>query len=242
MAPHDYSEIQQFDQRDEATAFHEPRKHAWIEGSFLSKTYFLLLIFTAGIIIGAILPMYQQRGDDKSSVTALLPLSSSHSALTTDPEEYSSASCGSTPDEAISRGCVFDLMNYAWTPPECYSSQLLNESLALYFEPWKWYSSRSRTPDTEVLQDSEVLSRMETVYGDHAYHVAHCLYMWRTLQWALFGNLTKLQHHYATFEHQGHCIELLSREQRNDAKHATIHLEYVKCVNPERTMVASQQN
>src|ERR1700712_3345223 len=37
--------------------------------------------------------------------------------------------CGNSPTEALGKGCVFDLMNYAYTPPECYDQALVDVSL-----------------------------------------------------------------------------------------------------------------
>ncbi|KAF2008380.1 hypothetical protein BU24DRAFT_415924 [Aaosphaeria arxii CBS 175.79] len=214
MAPYNYSGVPQSEDNDGDVLVDISTKDKLFHRSVCGICLFGTVVFIVGVIIGVTLPLPLH----------LWGAPASHQSMSMPDGTF--ATCGSTPEEALEKGCVFDLMNYAWTPPECYSAQLLDDSLALYSKPWRWYSSQSRTPDTEVPQDPHILSKMDTVFGEHAYHVAHCLYMWRTLQWTLFGNLTQLQHHYATFEHQGHCIELLSREKENSATHAVIHLEY----------------
>jgi hypothetical protein len=55
--------------------------------------------------------------------------------------------CGTSAKEAAVSGCIFDLMNYGWTPPTCYDHDLSNSSLSS--GPWKWYYDKNATQPIE---------------------------------------------------------------------------------------------
>ncbi|KAH0555745.1 hypothetical protein GP486_006308 [Trichoglossum hirsutum] len=80
--------------------------------------------------------------------------------------------CGKTPAEAKAKGCVFDIMNYAWTPPACYEKDLADE--ALLRGPWPWFLDRNAT--LPLPQDPAVLGDEPLVWTTYDYHAEHCLY------------------------------------------------------------------
>ena len=122
------------------------------------------------------------------------------------------AGCGTTPQEAIAHGCVFDLLNYAWSPPACYSPSLMNEYLngTMY----KWYLDRNATQ--ELPQDTDVLSHQPRVWTQHGYHLQHCLYAWKVLHHAVAAGSPIIEFVLGE-EHTDHCIRVL-RDHGGDDK------------------------
>ncbi|QKX63210.1 uncharacterized protein TRUGW13939_10379 [Talaromyces rugulosus] len=78
--------------------------------------------------------------------------------------------CGSYPSEAKSLGCVFDLMNFGWTAPECYYEGVSVPGIAE--GPYKFYLDKNLT--VEIPQDVALSGRVVDVYTTRHYHGEHC--------------------------------------------------------------------
>ncbi|PGH07163.1 hypothetical protein GX51_01950 [Blastomyces parvus] len=95
--------------------------------------------------------------------------------------------CGKTRAEAVSRGCVLDIMGTAWLPPLCYDKELAEEALLPDTNLAKvggsgvfpWWESHNHT--TEIPQDSLQYKDDLVGYTWETFHMAHCLYDWRVL-------------------------------------------------------------
>ncbi|KAI0100720.1 hypothetical protein F4776DRAFT_649443 [Hypoxylon sp. NC0597] len=61
-------------------------------------------------------------------------------------EEF--GSCGNSPGEAQSLGCVFDPMSWAWQRPECYNVELINDFLNK--TDWHFYPNNATRPKEEL--------------------------------------------------------------------------------------------
>lgn len=55
--------------------------------------------------------------------------------------------CGSTPEEARSLGCRFEMHNFAWVPPACYDEELSSEWNS--FQDWGFSRSKNDGNDTD---------------------------------------------------------------------------------------------
>jgi hypothetical protein len=97
------------------------------------------------------------------------------------------AECGSTRQEAIDRGCIFDVMAVEWVPKECYDKEYASDSVAEgtmlagvgASGVFPWFKDQNRT--VSIAQE-DLKSLDELVgYTDETFHVAHCLYSWRAL-------------------------------------------------------------
>ena len=114
--------------------------------------------------------------------------------------------CGSTPSEAKSKGCVFDLMNYAWTPKDCYDGELSQESLRS--GPWNFYLDEAATTPVPGGQDLNVLGGLSTVWNGLDFHVAHCVYTWKLLHKSAINGQPLLDA-LISFNHTVHCSDLI---------------------------------
>ena len=53
------------------------------------------------------------------------------------PENISPETCGNSSHEALSLGCSFDVISFAWLPDRCSDKELVDDFLAL--KHWNWY-------------------------------------------------------------------------------------------------------
>ncbi|KAL2060129.1 hypothetical protein VTL71DRAFT_9951 [Oculimacula yallundae] len=117
--------------------------------------------------------------------------------------------CGRSAEEAHARGCVFDIMNYAWIPAPCYNKTLSDQYweglVENGIEFWK-DSSKS-----EVLPYQEILAaRHEYSYTSWLLHLKHCQYLiHRQLQCLTFG--TPVDNVSRNLSHAEHCLEEVRR-------------------------------
>jgi hypothetical protein len=136
--------------------------------------------------------------------------------------------CGSTSEEAIALGCKFDVLNYAWQPPECFDEDVFNR----YWEksqehgPLKWYADSTFT--TELPQDIELLMHTPRVWSEHRFHILHCMYAWELIHHAvtLKKPVVEFISHY---NHTMHCADTAMTENwtENDT---SIKASHNRCV------------
>ncbi|KIW09344.1 uncharacterized protein PV09_00245 [Verruconis gallopava] len=114
-------------------------------------------------------------------------------------------SCGSSPAEAKAMGCIFDVMSFAWTPPQCYD----HETSQMYLNrngPWIFYLDHNATQPLEF----DTLSEHEVVWTEHSYHIVHCLYAWERGHMAMNkGKGTLIPSELGSIDHTRHCVDLL---------------------------------
>jgi hypothetical protein len=135
--------------------------------------------------------------------------------------------CGSTAAEAKERGCVFDLMNFGWTPAECYNEQLAQESLQN--GPWKFFYDEAATKPIPGNQDTELLSVTETVWSSLEFHVAHCVYTWKQMHQSVTVG-RPLPDALLSFHHTSHCSDLILSYKDNGESLSRTDLKFRPCV------------
>lgn len=131
-------------------------------------------------------------------------------SLEADTEPYH---CGSSPSDALARGCTFDIMTTSWQHPDCYDAELNAEITALH-GPWKFYWS-SGPPDVRpqddmlhVIPTEELGFHQGLFWATREYHVWHCTYAWRSMHRALERG-RKIDKFLSDYEHTAHCARLL---------------------------------
>jgi hypothetical protein len=139
-------------------------------------------------------------GSISYSLSAALTTASS-SAVTSYPEF---TDCGSTPAEARSRGCSFDVMSFAWQTPLCYDPSLIEEFLA--FHNWTYYTDGEHgiTVPLETVLKGDV-----GLWVTWKYHVTHCSYMYRQMHRAYENGW--IDSHIRSNHHTIHCHNMLLR-------------------------------
>jgi len=111
--------------------------------------------------------------------------------------------CGSSMEEALAKGCVYDSMMPGWTPERCYNRTLELE----YRGDWKWYTTQAATH--EIPWSLVETGRYRELWANHEYHSKHCLYMWRKTALALDQEGTWVNGMLLKSTHTEHCLRIL---------------------------------
>jgi hypothetical protein len=119
--------------------------------------------------------------------------------------------CGSFPSQAESCGCVFDLMNYGFTAPECFYEDLYEEALGT--GPWPWYIGENLT--LPLPQDVNILMRSVEVWTEIKYHYEHCKYTQKIMVRAVEDDDILVPQEIARDYHRNYCTDL-GRFERGD--------------------------
>ena len=133
--------------------------------------------------------------------------------------------CGTTPEEAIARGCHFDIIATAWLPPKCIDHQLIAEFEASYH--WLYFRNPNGT-DLYPSDHDTLGSQNTTIWTTFRWHVAHCLYMWRKLNRALVqGHMTDGE--TITQKHTDHCSKVILQMTNPDSIATIVEIIYPPC-------------
>lgn len=147
-------------------------------------------------------------------------------SVTAVPEQV--LECGTSREEALKRGCVFDVMNYAWLPAPCYnktiSDQYWNE---LESDGITFYQDSRRL---RKLDNVDILAaKHEYVYTSWKLHYLHCTYLiHRQLQAVTFG--TPVDNLARNLTHAEHCLEEVRRPSDVDTVIYT-GTAYLRCAS-----------
>ncbi|KAL2015518.1 hypothetical protein VTK56DRAFT_5335 [Thermocarpiscus australiensis] len=133
--------------------------------------------------------------------------------------------CGSSPAEAESRGCRFDILSFAWQTPECYDDELMEEFIQ--YDSWKFYAHPNHTHT--VVDLATALKGHRTLYVDWKYHVTHCTFMWRQMHRA-YGLRGYIDSHLDSYKHTLHCQwVLVETETPMETVNVIAELKYPEC-------------
>lgn len=110
--------------------------------------------------------------------------------------------CGTSADEARSRGCIFELTGSSWVTPECYDP--VTEEEFLNYKEWRFYRDFNNTeevPITEVRQGNG-----NGFFVHHDYHQAHCGFLLKKMHRAVNAG-KKVDGLIKALSHTTHCVE-----------------------------------
>src|ERR1700710_576865 len=110
--------------------------------------------------------------------------------------------CGSYPSQAKALGCIFDIMGFGWTPPECYYENVSKDGLSK--GPWKWYLDKNLTID--VPQEYVNSGRIVEVYAARSYHTEQCKWSEVLIQLAENDETMLLPRVLANREYAENCM------------------------------------
>ncbi|KAI1310108.1 hypothetical protein F5Y03DRAFT_382804 [Xylaria venustula] len=115
--------------------------------------------------------------------------------------------CGSSPAEAVARGCQFDVISFCWLPDACYDAELSEEYRATHKLEWFVDPEKEQPLSYEQIMTGEYTG----VYVNWEYHVTHCTAMWKKLHRAILGELGRgaIDGYIGTYEHTKHCEMML---------------------------------
>lgn len=101
------------------------------------------------------------------------------------PQDGPLMTCGTTRAEAVTKGCIFDIMGVNWLPPTCFDEEFSHESLSANTTlaalggagPTEWFLDFEHTQP--ITADDVALRDELWAYASQSFHIAHCIYMWR---------------------------------------------------------------
>ena len=140
-------------------------------------------------------------------------------------ENLVAETCGNSSSEAISLGCSFDIVSFAWLPARCFDQELVDRFLALH--NWTWYL------DTEGQQTVDLASvaagKYDRLYVSQEYHMYHCTYTWRKMHRAILAG-SVVDGYISDTHHTAHCeMQILDRSLPLDAISNSIYIKYASC-------------
>lgn len=133
----------------------------------------------------------------------------------TESSQAQSCTCGTSPDDAISRGCKFDPFALSWLPNHCRDDELIDRFSAVGKEQnhtWDFFTFPNATEALDVGQVSmlagDEYESAGLVITTLDWHNTHCLYILVQLaQQQHTGKL--LAPRYREQGHIDHCIDAL---------------------------------
>ncbi|PVH73087.1 hypothetical protein DL98DRAFT_398522, partial [Cadophora sp. DSE1049] len=134
-------------------------------------------------------------------------------------------SCGTSSAEAVSLGCHFDVMSFAWLPQACFDGELSHQFLAL--RDWEWFLDSEGTHGVDM--GSVLAGEYSQLYVTQEYHMYHCTYMWRKMHRAALRGAA-LDGYIGSMMHTEHCEQMLmDHESTIDETNTMIFTKFVEC-------------
>jgi hypothetical protein len=134
-------------------------------------------------------------------VLVALVFTTRSNALLSAQQLPSTEHCGTSREEAISRGCTFDQLTATWLPASCsrkWEDEFLNTTGVGYY---------TEVHGIQPIDFSE-LPFNSTYHTNRVHHVAHCLFMFLRLG----DRDSRLDGMTLSSRHQTHCVNLILRE------------------------------
>ena len=118
--------------------------------------------------------------------------------------------CGSTPEEARSRGCHFDVISFCWLPDACYDAEL--SSAFDNMTTWEWFLDPEK--QQPVSHQQAMTGEFTGLYVNWEYHLRHCTAIWEKLHRAILGTgKSAIDGYIGPLEHTKHCSQMLLQDR-----------------------------
>ncbi|KAJ9606025.1 hypothetical protein H2200_009874 [Cladophialophora chaetospira] len=135
-------------------------------------------------------------------------------------------SCGSTPTEAVARGCSFDTLSFAWQTPECYDAELMAEwESTVRSNGWQYYADKA---GKRPVPYETAFRGTYNLWVEWDLHIMHCTYMWRQMHRA-FALTGFIDSHLSSYNHTLHCQKVLIEEHKGWLADTAARLRYPRC-------------
>lgn len=115
-------------------------------------------------------------------------------------------SCGETPAEAESLGCLFSIWSYTWVPEPCYDAFLVNEWVEM--RDWEYYTLPYG--HGELIPFDQVLLGQRTLYSTWGQHYWHCAFGWKKFLRIQNGSGIAVTDKEINMEHGDHCMDTIA--------------------------------
>lgn len=147
--------------------------------------------------------------------------------------------CGISAQEAIDRGCLWDIMSFGWIHPSCYDKEESDRWAAKY-GPFEWYVDDGQPVDEKEQPLNGTLTQplsldeipfSQAVWTTQGYHVMHCLYLLKMVHVAALHD-APVSNEAVNLGHTDHCVGLIGNVDliEYDVITTPVRLLFVQCV------------
>ncbi|KAH7082496.1 hypothetical protein FB567DRAFT_594969 [Paraphoma chrysanthemicola] len=139
-----------------------------------------------------------------------------------------SSACGTSPEEAAHRGCVYDEVLLHWMPEKCSSPLLIDEFVHVW--PWKFWTEKATTRELSLAEVRE--GNQIDKWVSFGLHRWHCVATWKALTLAATTGTT-VPAYALDWNHTVHCSDhvLMNAHSRNPFSiNSHLDIEYTPCV------------
>ncbi|TGO73956.1 hypothetical protein BELL_0318g00010 [Botrytis elliptica] len=149
------------------------------------------------------------------------------------------AHCGISAQEAMERGCLWDIMSFGWIHPLCFDKEESDRWAAKY-GPFDWYVDDGQAVDEKEQPVNGTLTQplsldeipfAQSVWTTQGYHIMHCLYLLKMVHVAAL-NSDPVSNEAVNLGHTDHCVGLIGNTDliEYDAITTPVRLLFVQCV------------
>lgn len=118
--------------------------------------------------------------------------------------------CGASVSEARAKGCLFEPMQRAWIPRQCYFPEPANEYNPFNDRAWFLDATLKTPADVKGLESGDV----PVAYVEN-FHQEHCTYNWRKLAIAVEKKARWIDSRVGNIHHATHCALGLAEQTQN---------------------------
>ncbi|TGO34137.1 hypothetical protein BHYA_0211g00220 [Botrytis hyacinthi] len=149
------------------------------------------------------------------------------------------AHCGISAQEAMERGCLWDIMSFGWIHPLCFDKEESDRWAAKY-GPFDWYVDDGQAVDEKEQPVNGTLTQplsldeipfAQSVWTTQGYHIMHCLYLLKMVHVAAL-NSDPVSNEAVNLGHTDHCVGLIGNTDliEYDTITTPVRLLFVQCV------------
>ncbi|WQF83003.1 hypothetical protein CDEST_08017 [Colletotrichum destructivum] len=120
--------------------------------------------------------------------------------------------CGNSSADALSLGCTFDQLLWAWLPPSC--PHYANDEF-LAAEEWKYYIDPFGEEPAVGDNWEKALDNQKDLWGERREHLTHCVYVFLSLG-QIIRDGTSYPPRLVAYEHLHHCANIILESLRQD--------------------------
>lgn len=111
--------------------------------------------------------------------------------------------CGSSPEEAKQRNCMYDILSNHWVPKPCADQRSVEEYQS--DGSWLGYRYENRTD----LLTIDAMGDLPVYYTSVRDHIVHCAALWKRQYRAFFEGRQNIDNIIVDTKHTMHCAEYL---------------------------------
>lgn len=136
--------------------------------------------------------------------------------------------CGTTAEEARKRGCLFEIHNFAWVPPQCYDEELGQDWNSYNRWEFSWAANDSSATNASFVQQCRA-GDVEAAWVPWYQHMAHCSFILKKyLRSVMFDR--PMDNWTSEWHHNEHCTNMMARPNVNPYLfNSLLHLKFPVC-------------